>query len=253
MKSIWQGSISFGLISIPIRLYSAVEHRAIKFKLLHKKDKSTVRYKRVCEKENKEVEWQDLAKGIEISKDHFYVISQEELDKLKPEKSDFLDIIEFVDGRQIDPIYFDNHYFIAPAKAKDKAYFLFREVLQLSGKVAIGRFVMRNKEYTSIISSYKKGLLLTTLNYQYEIRDINQLEELKEEPKIREEELGLAKQLIAQLTKNAFDMSEFKDNYEEQLKVLLRKKEKGEPIVVSKKGKAQKEEDLIAALKASLK
>jgi DNA end-binding protein Ku len=252
MKSIWQGSISFGLVSIPIRLYSAIERKGIGFRLLHKKDNSTIIYKRFCTKEGKEVKWEDIVKGIEVRKGQFYVVSKEELAKIKPEKTDYIDIVEFVDNSQIDPIYFDSHYYVAPARKKDKAYFLFKEVMKLSGKAAIGRFVMREKEYAAVISSYKKGLLLTTLNYAYEIRDINKLEELAEAPKVSAEELALAKTLIQKLAKPEFEITQFKDTFLEQLKELIVQKEKGK-IVAAKLVHRKKEENLITALRASLK
>lgn len=253
MKSIWQGNISFGLVSIPIKLFSAINSRTIKFRLLHKKDKSPVKYKRVCEKENKEIDWKDIVKGIEIRKGHFYALSDEELEKLKPEKKDFIEIKEFVNLDQVDPIYFNNHYYVAPEKEKDKAFFLFKNVLQSTGKAAVGSFIMREKEYTCIILSYKSGLLLTTLNYAYEIRNIDEISELRESISVKEDERMLAQQLIEKLTKDEFDITQFKDTFEEHLKEILLKKERGEPIVISKiKGKLKREVNLVNALRASL-
>jgi DNA end-binding protein Ku len=250
MKSILSGSISFGLVNIPIKLYSAVQHHAVNFKLVHKKDSSPIKYKRYCEKENKEVEWKDIAKGIEISKGKFIVLSKEEIQKFKPAKSDLIEVIKFIDAKHLDPIYFNNHYFMAPRKEKDKAYFLFREVLQSTSKIAIARFVMREKEYVCVISSYKNGLLLSTLNYAYEIKDIKQIEELKNPPKLRKEELVLAKELINKLYFSEFDISEFKDTFLEQLKASIKQKEEGKVIIIKPKVKTK---NLVEALKASLK
>jgi len=130
MKSIWNGSITFGLVNIPVKLYSAVESRAFSFKMLDKKTNSPIKYKRFAEKINEEVPWKEIVKGIEISKGKFFVPSEEQLKSIKPEKSQTIDIVEFVDDRQIDPIYFSSHYFAGPSKAKEKTYFLFKEVLE---------------------------------------------------------------------------------------------------------------------------
>jgi DNA end-binding protein Ku len=222
------------------------------FRLLCGKCHTPLHYRRWCSKCKKEIEWEDVAKGIEISKGKFFVLTKEKLERLKPEKSDAVDIVEFVDKGMIDPIFFDRHYYIAPEKAKEKAYFLFREVLEAAAKVAVGRFVMREKEYVCAIESYKKGMLLTTLNYLYEIRDINKIEELKTAPKLKKEELKLAKELINKLYEKEFDISEFKDTFAEKLKELIKKMLKGEEIAV-KKAKPEEKKTLMEALKASIR
>jgi DNA end-binding protein Ku len=252
MKTIWQGTISFGLVSIPIKIFPAINHKSANFKLVHKKDNGKIRYKRFCEEDGQEVPWEDISKVLEISKGKYYTLSREELDKIKPEKTQSIEIREFVNLSHIDPIFFDAHYYLSPSKEKNKAFFLLKQVLQQTGKAAVGRFVMREKEYTAVISSYKSGLLLTTLNYQYEIRDINDIEELKQVPAINKEERELAEKLIQQLTREHLDMDKYKDTFGEQLKELIKKKEKGEPIA-GKKIAGKKEENLIIALKKSLK
>ena len=250
MKTIWNGSISFGLVTIPVKLYSAVQPKSLKFKLLSKKDNSPIKYKRVSEKDGKEVKWEDIVKGYEISKGNYYTITKEELSKLKPEKSDLIEVLEFVNVDRIDPIYFNSHYYVAPEKEKEKSFFLFKNVLQTSGKAAIAKFVMHEKEHVCVIVSYKNGLLLTTLNYAYEIRDISEIEELKGSISLREEELKLAKTLIEQLTKEEFKISQFKDTFKEQLDEAIKNKEKG----ISRKSVSIKSEpDLIKALRQSLK
>lgn len=246
MRPIWTGSISFGLVSIPVKLYSAIKHQSVKFKLLHQKDNSQIKYKRFCEEEEKEVSWDEIVKGIEITKGEFVTLTKEEIEKLKPAKSENIDVIEFIDSLQIDPIYFNNHYYLAPQKEKEKAFFLLKEVLQSASKIAVVRFIMREKEYIAVISSYKSGLLLSTLNYSYEIRNINEIEELKESPELKKEELELAKQLINKLYKETFEVSKFKDTFIEQLKDKIKGKEA--PIV-----KKRKKKNLVEALKASLK
>jgi len=258
MKSVWDGSLSFGLVNIPVRLYPAIESQALGFRLLHSKCHTPLKYKRWCPKCKVEVTWDEVVKGIEIRKGEYYVLTNEDMEELKPEKTDTIEIVEFIDAQQIDPIYFNNHYYIAPKVAKEKAFFLFKEVLQLTAKAAIGRFVMREKQYVCAIESYKRGLLLTTLNYRYEIRDIDKIPELKIVPKLKKEELTLAKKIIHKLYKEEFDMGEFKDTFAEELKKMLELREKGKIVKVGEVGRVKgkgrkKEKTLIDILKASLK
>ncbi len=253
MKSIWNGSISFGLVNIPVKLYSAIESKAFSFKMLDSKHHAPIKYKRVSEKTGKEVPWKEIVKGVEISKGNYFVPTKEQLAAIKPEKSDTIDIIEFVDQSQIDPIYLNSHYFIGPAKEKEKTYFLFKEILNMTARTALGRFVMREKEYLCAIRAYKGGLLLTTLNYPYEIRDIKKVDNIASAPKLQNAELKLAEELINKLYKDEFSIDQFKDNFAEEMQKMLEKASKGEIIKAPKAGKKPKKEDnLIAALKASL-
>ncbi|HLP79708.1 MAG TPA: Ku protein [Acidobacteriota bacterium] len=254
MKAIWKGSISFGLVNIPIKLYSAIEHSATKMRLLHKQSLEPINYKRFAQGSTKEVPWSDIVKGVELTKGVYVVLTPEEIKTIRPEKTQRIEILEFTDVQQVDPIYFDSHYYLAPEKSKDKTYHLFQEVLSQTAKMAIGSFVMREKEYICAIEAYKDGLLLTTLNYAYEIRDINQLEEIKTKPKLSKQELDLAKELINKIYNEQFDMSKFKDSFAEGLKTLVKKKSKGQKIVIEQKEVPKTvERDLVAALKASLR
>ncbi len=253
MKAIWKGSLSFGLVNIPVSLYSAVEQTAFKFRLLCKKCKAPIHYKRFCEGCPREVPWNETVKGVEVSKGEFIIVDKEMLDKIKPEKTQTIDIVEFVDSYQIEPIYFDKHYYLAPQKAKEKAFFLFKEVLSSTAKVAIARFVLRDKQHTCAVSAFRQGMLLTTLNYKYEVRDIAKIEELKEQPKVSKQEYDLAKQLIEKLHEDSFNIGKFKDDFSDQLTELVVKLEKGEKITAKKVPKKQKEKSLVEALRASIK
>jgi len=253
MKSIWNGSVSFGLVNIPVKLYSAVESKAFSFRMLDSKHHSRIQYRRVSSKTGEEVAWADIVKGIEISKGKYFVPTKEQLAAIRPEKSDTIDIVGFVDQGQIDPLYLHSHYYVGPGKAKEKSYFLFKEVLHVSAKVALGRFVMREKEYVCAIAAYQEGLLLTTLNYAYEIRDIKEVDNLKSMPKIRPQELTLAEELINKLYQKQFDITEFRDTFAQGMEKMMKRVAKGEVIEEAKvKRKSRKEENLIAALKASL-
>lgn len=250
MKAVWQGSISFGLVTVPVFLYAAKEPVTISFHLLHDADKGRIKYERVCKKCGKTVPWQKVVKGFEYKKNKYYVFTKKKLEKLKPEKSGFIDLVAFTDAKTIDPLFFDHFYFAAPQHSGDKAFFLLKQVLEETAKAAVGRFVMREKEYTCIIEAYKQGLLLTTLNYAYEIRDINKLEVLKKKPRLSKKEVELARELIKKLTRE-IDITKFKDTFAEQLKELILADIKGEKIPEKKAKKAKK--TLMEALKASVK
>ena len=254
MKSLWKGSIAFGLVNIPIKLYSAVEERPLKMRLLHKDLLSPIRYKKWCDECTQEVSQDEIVKGIEVSKDHYVVITEEELQSIVPEKSTSIQIVAFIHSHQIDPIFFNSHYYAGPEKAKEKPYFLFREVLRQTAKTAIGCFVMREKEHICAIQAYRQGLLLTILNYNYEIRDIRRIDGLDEVHDISTVEMDLAKQLLNQLTVDELDITTFHDTFEEALERLVERKARGETISVHKKKEYGEipEENLIEALKASL-
>ena len=219
---------------------------------MHSKHPAPIRYKRVCEKCQKEVPWDEIDKGVEVTKNKYVMVSQDELKKIRPEKTETIDVKEIVDLQQIDPLYFNSHYYVGPAVAKQKSYFLFKEVLQSTAKVAIGTFVLKDKEHVCAIEAYREGLLLTTLNYADEIKNLTEIEELKQPPRITKEEFNLAQELINKISSKEFEIEKYEDTFSQDLKKLLKKKEKGE-IIIEKKQPKKKEKDLIAALKESLK
>lgn len=251
MRSVWNGTISFGLVSIPIKLYAAVSSRSIGFKLLCKECMTPIHYERHCEGCDEPVEWEDTIKALPLGDGQFLPFTKEELESIKPEKTDRIEVVEFIDASEIEPLYYDKFYFCAPARKTERSYFLFRKVLEDSNKVAIGRFVMREREYVSAIQPHGPGLLLSTLNYAYEIRDIEEIETLAEPPKLKKEELGLAKKLVDQLTQDELKLEEFRDEFADRLEEMMEKKEK---ITVEEAEEVQPfdEESLMEALQASL-
>jgi DNA end-binding protein Ku len=254
MKSLWKGSIAFGLVNIPVKLYSAIEQKPLRTRLLHRDKLSPIRYKKWCDACTEEVSSDEIVRGIEVAPDEYVVISEDELRSIRPEKSTWIEIVEFIHSHQIDPIFFNAHYYVGPERPKDKTYFLFRDVLRQTGKTAIGKFVMREKEHVCAIEAYREALLLTTLNYDYEIRDIKRVDGLAEEPSISQAEMDLARQLLGQITVDEFDITQFHDTFEDELQQLVAKKARGETISVEKtEYHATPEENLIEALKASLK
>lgn len=253
MQAIWQGDISFGLVNIPVKLYAAIKEHSLGFNILCKKCHSKLEYQRWCPQCKKEIPWNEIVKGLKLPNGKTFIIDQEELQKLKPEKTDTIAIGEFVPSQKVNPIYFNNHYYMAPAKKDEKSFYLFLEALKKEDKAAIGRFVMRDKEYTCLIEPYEQAMLLTTLNYAYEIRPFEKLA-LGKAPKLQPAELKLARMLINKLTKKTFDMNAFKDTFAEKLKKKIEQSKKGTKVkeVEVIKPKRKKGEPLLDALKASL-
>ena len=218
--------------------------------MLCKKCMTPVRYERHCEGCEEQVEWDDIIKALDLGNGQYLPFTKEELDELKPEKSDRIEIMEFINSSEMEPIFYNKFYFLAPPRAKDRAFFLFHKVLDNSDKVAIGKFVMREKEYVCAIRPHKNGLLLSTLNYQYEIRDINEIKELQDVPEVKKEEVELAEKLVDQLYRKKFHLEQFKDTYSEQLQEMIENKEKVQ--AKPKKKVPVEEQSLMDALKASL-
>ncbi len=253
MKSIWSGSLSFGMVNIPVKLYSTVEHTASPgFKLLHVEDKSPIEYRKYCKKQDSEVPWSEIVKGLEVEPGSFFLFTKEELASLRPEKSDAIEIVEFVSPDQIERPLLDGHYYVGPEKKKEKAFFIFSRALEASHKNAIGRFVMREKEYTCVIAPYENGLLLSTLNYSYELRSIRGVENIGDPVEIKQQELDLAIQLIDKLSSAHFDVSRYKDEFAEHLKAAIERRDRKELVTIEKEQAETTEENLIEALKHSL-
>jgi DNA end-binding protein Ku len=209
-----------------------------------------LQHKRWCPADKEEISWADVAKGFEIAKDRFVVISKEDLEAAKLKTTSTVDIVQFVDGSEVDPIYYDKPYYIVPAKGGDKAFWLLKDVLAATNKVAIGRFVLRSREMLVAISSYKKGLLLNTLHYEYEIRDLSRLEELKRRAEHSKEEEQLANQLIESKS-SKLDVSKYEDRYVEVVKSIVKAKLAGKKITMPRQ-KIEKAKELMEALKASV-
>jgi DNA end-binding protein Ku len=250
MKSIWTGNISFGLVNIPISLYPAIKQHSLGFKLLHARCHTPLQYKRWCPHCELEVPMADVVKGIPMESGDYFILTPENIKKLKPLKSDSIDIMSFIDLNSLDPLYIDNHYYaMPPAKKASKAYFLFVEALARRNLVAVGQFIMREKQYVCSLMPYKSGLLMNTLNYAYEIRDFPQIQELPH-PEIKKPELELADALIDRLYVKKLDMSQFKDTFYQKVQEALRKK--GKIAVTKEKPAPPPQPSLIDALKASL-
>jgi len=252
MRAIWSGAISFGLVNIPVKLYSgtSAEH-ALDLDMLSKKDMAPIRYARISTASNKEVEWKDIVKGYEIEKGKYVVITDEDFKKASPEKTNTIEILQFVHEKEIDPIYYEKPYYLMPDKGAAKAYTLLLKALEKSNKVAIATCVIRNLEHIfSIKPLAGEILLLEQLRYADQINEIPDTK--SSEVKISQQEINLALKLIDQLT-GKFKPESFKDTYTDTMKKLIEAKAKGKKIsapAVEKKTAAVK--DLMSVLKESL-
>ena len=255
-RAIWSGSISFGLLNVPVKLYSAVSKKSVSFRELRQSDGSRVRHKRVAEADGEEVAYEEIVKGYEIAPEEYVVITRDELEELDPKKTRAIEIQDFVDLDDIDPIYFDHPYYLGPDKGAEKAYALLVKAMGDAKKVAIARFVLRNREHLAAIRPADKVLTMATMRFADEVVAPDELGEdvvAQNGRKLDKREVDMAKQLIDSLTAQ-FDPSKYRDEYREELLALIDRKAKGEAVVepVSEEPKPTKTPDLMAALEESL-
>ncbi|HXI60415.1 MAG TPA: Ku protein [Polyangia bacterium] len=259
-RPIWTGSISFGLVNIPIKIYGATQSQRVAFHEFDESSGQRIRLKRVAEKSGREVPWKKIVKGFELAKGKHVVLTDEELTAAAPEKSRTIEIEQFVKLDEIDPVSWDQTYFVVPdGTAAARAYALFREALAKSGRVAIGRFVMRTKEYVVCLRPFEEVLALQTMFFADEIRNPKDLADLPRKPVLQAKELALANRLIDGLSA-PWDPSALRDTYRDRVMKLVAKKAKGQEIITDQpagegagagKGGA-KIVDLMSALKATL-
>jgi len=249
MRSIWTGSVSFGLVNIPVKLYSATESSSLNLDMLDKKDHSNIKFKRVNEKTGKEVAWEDIVKGYKID-NRYVILNDEDFKKASPEKTKTIDIVQFVESEEVPPIHFESAYYLEPEKSGGKAYVLLRDSLAKSKKAALGTFVLRNKESLCLLAASEKILVLHKIRYAQEIRET---EDIKvPEAKVSPAEVQMAVRLIDQMSAE-FDVSKFKDTYSETLMKFIEAKAKGKKFATPKLHVAHSTtKDLMEELKASL-
>jgi len=254
IKSIWNGSISFGLVNIPVRMYSAIQGKGINFKLLEKESLSPIKYYRTCATcDGREIPWSEVVKGIELEDGEYFVISQERLRELRPKRTDTIEITEFIDGEQVDKVFIDKHYYLGPERKGQKTYHLFRGVLQRSAKAALGKFVLRDKEHLCTIEGYGRGLLLTTLNYRDEIREISDVVGTEGEVTLNEKEVDLAEELIERMTGRDNDIGRYENSFENEIRALIERYRSGERETFQEGPVRETDDDtILEALLASL-
>jgi DNA end-binding protein Ku len=252
MKALWKGSVTFGLVNIPVRLYSAVQEKSLKFHMLHGEDGGRIKYQRVCSICGKEVSWDDIVKGYEYSKDHYVHFTDEELQALDLDSIKAIDVVNFVPLEDIDPVYFNKTYYVVPEPSGLKAYRLLQQALEAEGQVGIAKIALRDKEHLATVRLKDDVFVLETMHWPDEIRE-PVFEELDKRVTVRDPEVKMARQLIQQLSAD-FDPNEFIDEYRTRLEQLVEQKVEGQEITVAAEAEEEptKVVDLMEALKASV-
>ncbi len=250
-RSIWKGAISFGLVTIPVGLYSATENKTPRFKQLRASDGSPIRYKRVAEGDGEEVAWEDIVKGYEVDKGRYVVFTDEEIEAaVSANGSKLVDVVQFVTDAEIDPILYKSTYYLAPEKTGLKAYRILMQALEEGGKVALCRVSIRSKEQMATLRVIDGVLALETMYWPDEVRDAD-FEILEEEVELRPEEVAVAEMLIENLTR-PFEPEEWQDATRERIEEMAHKKVEGEEIVAPESPEPTKVVDLLEALRASV-
>jgi DNA end-binding protein Ku len=251
-RPIANGSISFGLVSIPVKLFTATRSKSVSFKLIHGKDNSRIQQKIYCPVDNAIIDRNELVRGFEVEKDVIVTFTDEELEKLEARDDHLIDIQEFIPLAEVDPVYFENAYHLGCAPEAARAYRLLAHALEATARVALARFTMRSKEYLVLLRPYEKGLMLHTMYYADEVVAAKEIER-GETAEVGQQELALAKRLIGDLAHQKFEPSRYKDSYRDRVIAAAQEKVKGKEAIeapaVTPKAKVI---DLYGALKASL-
>jgi DNA end-binding protein Ku len=248
--SVWSGYLTFGLISIPVRLFSGARSSGISFNMLHRPDKSRLKQQYVCLADGQVVDRSDIVKGYEFRKDEYVIIDPEEIKKIEPKTAKTMEILEFVKESDVDPVYFESSYYMMPEEAGRRPYALLTKALEESEYVAIAKLTMHNREYTVFVRPHKHGLMLHTMYYKDEVREVEGFG--APDVELKDAEVKVAHQLIEALAAD-WDPEKFHDSFQDNLKNLIQTKLEGGKIVeIEKPKKLAPVVDLMSALKQSL-
>jgi len=255
MHTMWKGTISFGLVNIPVKMHAATENKDVKLRQLHKECESPIKYEKVCPVCDREIENDEIVKAYEYAKNKFVILDEEELNALKKEQGDkAVEIMDFVKLEEIDPIYFEKSYYLSPNDGGSKAYGLLRSALNDSGKIGIAKMMIRSKEQLAVIRVYENTLVVETIHYPDEVRDVQEVPNVPEEVETAKKELDTAKMLIDQLT-TEFEPEKYTDEYRTALLELIEQKKNNEETATAKDVKPKTPtgaDNLMDALQASL-
>jgi len=251
MRSLWTGSIGFGLVNIPVKLYSGSSEQSLDLDMLHKKDQSPIRYAKVCKEEGEEVPYDEIVKGYQYEDGKYIVLTDEDFEKANATKTGMIEVVSFALITEIDASYYEKPYLIEPQKGGDRAYALLCEALKQSGKVGVARFVLRNREHLALVRAQGKALILNQLRFAHELHNAAELK-LPSAAKVDSQELEMALNLIEQHTE-AFSPGDFQDTYTEELERIIEEKIQGKvPTAKGEKPLPSKVADLMSLLKASV-
>ena len=251
-SSVWTGYLTFGLISMPVRLFSGARGTRISFHMLHREDNTRVKQQLYCPADGKVIERSEIVKGYEFRKGEYVVIEPEEIKKIEPRTAKSMEILEFVKQDEIDPVYFESSYYLAPDEAGEKPYALLSHAMEETGYVAVAKLSMHNREYTVFLRPYKHGLMLHTMFYENEIREAPAAIDKDQKETLKDGEVKVAHQLIQALAAE-WDPAKYRDTFEENVKTLIKARmEGGEVTAIEKAKKPAAPTDLMAALRQSL-
>ncbi|MFS0915796.1 Ku protein [Brevibacillus sp. 179-C 1.1 NHS] len=252
MHTVWKGSISFGLVNIPVRMFTATEERDIRFRQLHKECNTPIKYTKMCPHCQREVDASEIIRGFEYEKGHFVMIDDDDLEAITPETRRAIEILDFVDLSEIDPVYFHKSYFLSPQDTGEKAYALLRSAMEQTGKIGVAQVTMRNRQSLAVIRLYEHCIMLETIFYPDEVRPVSQVPALPEATvSLAENELKMATELISNMT-IPFDAAKYTDEYRSDLQKLIEKKLEGQEIATAPTVARTNVIDLMQALKESL-
>ncbi len=248
-RAVWTGSISFGLVNAPVRMYAAVSEQNLKFNLIHEKDGGRIGYQKICKLEDKTVPNEEIVKAYQVDEDEFVYLHDEDFEAAAPESYKTITIHDFVPSSQIDPIYFERSYYLAPQESGEKVYTLLVRAMEDAGLVAVGTFVMRDREYLGCLRIYDGVITLERMHFADEIRPADELRPPR--ARVNKQELEMAASLIDRF-KGSFDPAKYKDTYTDRLKDVIKRKQRGEEVHVAAEPEAEEAPDLMEALRASI-
>ena len=258
-RAIWKGSISFGLVNIPIQVFSATQKEDYTSFNQLCENGHKIKYKKWCPVEEREVPWSEIKKGYEITKNNYVVLEKEEMDNVRLKSTNTIEIKEFINAKEFDPIYIEKNYYVGPDPGKhknsqtsNKAYSLFVKILNETNKIAIGKVVLKDKERLVALRAYQRGLVMHQLKYLDEIRPMDEIGGLDSSQKIDPKELSLGKTLVETLTTEKFDPGQYTDSYAKELERLIEAKSRGQRVTIKEEEKLEETTDILEALKASL-
>ncbi|NPV92124.1 MAG: Ku protein [Firmicutes bacterium] len=251
MRSIWKGAISFGLVNIPVKLYPATEEKQIKFHFLHDKCQTPIQYQRRCPTCEREVANEEIVRGYEFEKGRHVIISDQDLEEIAPESTRTIDLIDFVNLSEIDPVYYAKSYYLGPGEGGHKAYALLERAMAESGRIAIARFTLRSKESLAVVRVHDGALMLETMFYPDEIRPREQIPDLGPAPSLQEREVEMAVNLVENLTAR-FEPEKYTSEYRRAVRELIESRITGEEFTAPARPHPEKVVDLMEALRASL-
>lgn len=252
MRSLWKGSISFGLVNIPVKLYAATERKNVKFHYLHDECKTPIRYLKWCEACNREVTMDEVVRGYEYTRGEYVVLRDEDFENIPVPTTRAVEIIDFVRLEEIDPIYYDKTYFLEPGEGAMKAYSLLRRAMKETGRIALAKVAVRARETIATVRVYQDhALVIETMFFPDEVRDVRKLEGIFQEPALSEREVELALQLVENLTE-PFEPEKYTDDYRKALRDIIHKKIEGQEIAYAQRPDRAPVVDLMEALRASL-